>query len=811
MKIAILITCLLAPSLFAGDIHNVAKKGQVDEVRKLVAAKPEVLNDRDWFGRTALHYAAREGHADLVRALLTMGADMSITDRGGRTAADFATDSSAKLLAPAEPEPVQTPQPRPKQTRSPLHQAIVHNRTLEAQELIAAGAKIEPEFLPHAIRHRNLELIKLLLAKGADPNATDSRDRPLLFEALRHRQPEVAEALIAAGAKLDAKTPDGLSLVDWAVQNGHEEGATLLVRHGAQPATPHPAMLGHAIDRADDARALSLLQEHPDWAKAQHRGQPLLIHAISRRRSDVAARFIALGADVNAAASFGRTPLHAAAEAGLLPIAKRLLKAGAKTDARDHQGRSARDLPRLSPVMLEVLRDVPRFMALHDAVAADDLEAAKAALAANFALRDAPAGDGRTPLIAAKSPAMARWLIEQGAALDGALHNAVRQDQSEIVTILLEAKADPDAGDKSELRAIHFAKSAAIVAALAAKGADLESPAGPFKRTPIAEAMRHNRTAVVQALIDAGAEFADEQATESLLKAAEQGDIPAMTDLLARGARINASNQAGRTALHQASGAFFEISPRVLRFLLEQGADLNATDKTGQTPLHAAAGRQRTPPIAVLIEAGANLEARDRNEQTPLHIAANVHRPDARMVAALKLLIGKGAPPNPRDIHGRTPLDLIESRLRRSGDHNGVVDALAALGARRGALFPKRLNPPLHLAIADANLERAREILAEDPPATYARDDQGRSPLHLASAQGLAEIASELIALGAKLDAPDEFGRSPLHAAAQAVQPELIRLLRAKGAKSSKDLGGVTPADLAKQRRCQACLEALAD
>ena len=797
---------LLAPAILAGAIHSAAKKGNTDEVRKLVAAKPESLNDRDWFGRTPLHYAAREGHADLLRALLTMGADDSIKDRGGRTAAEFAKPELVKLLAPANPKPEPDPEtvPKaPKQRHSPLYQAVARNRTLEAQELIAAGAKVEPELLSMAMRVRNLELVKLLLANGADPNAADRAKRPLLLEALRQRQPEVAEALIAAGADVDARAADDLSLVDWAVRNGHQESADLLVRHGAKPATSHPSMLKHAIDKGDSAGALALLEAHPEWAKATDQRQPLLYHAINRRRPEVVTRLVALGAEVNIAAAFDRTPLHAASESGQATVVEQLLRAGARTDAVDHRGRTARDLPRLTPEIIALLdaAGVPRLMALHDAVVADDLDAAKAALTANAALLT---GD---ILQQAKSPAMTRWLVEAGANPASALHHVVRHDQSEILDILLEAGADPDTADKSGLRPIHFAKSATIAAALAAKGADLESPAGPFKRTPMAEATRHRRNAVIQALIDAGVTFSGEQVAESLLKSAEKGDIPGMEALLKRGVDINASNRGGRTALHAAAGAFFEIDAEALRFILAQGANVNVADKSGRTALHAAVGRHRAEPVKILIAAGANLEATDPQGQTPLHTAANMHRPDAKMVGILKLIISNGAPPSPRDIHGRTPLDLVESRLRRSGDQNGVVDALSVLGARRGKLFPKRLNPPLHLAIADANLERAKEILAQDPAATHTKDDRSRTPLHIAAAHGVAEIASELITLGAKLDAPDEFGRTPLHAAAQAAQPELVQLLTKAGANASKDLGGFTPADLAKQRRCDACYE----
>jgi ankyrin repeat protein len=810
---------LLAPSLSAASIHTAAKKGDIDGVRKTVATDPDSLNDRDWFGRTALHHAVREGHSELVRALLTMGADSAIKDRGGRVAADFAKPgdtATATVLKAAAPAPKveekPAPQTVPKQGKSPLHQAIARNRTLLAQELIEAGAKVEPELLPMVLRYRNLDTAKLLLTHGADPDSKDRRGRPLLLEALRGRQPEIAELLIAHGANLNATVEDDLSLVDWAIRNGHQESAELLVRHGAKPAQPHPAQLANAIARKPaDARALSWLEAHPDWAKASQRGQPLLIAAISQRRFDVASKMISLGADPNASASFGRSALHAAAEVGNPELIAELLAAGAKADARDHRGRSARDLSRLSVEASAALvaGGVPRFTALHDAIAKSDLEAAKAAFA-EFAGLETTAADGRTPLMAARRSAkISQWLIQQGAKLDAvdsggrdALHHAVIDDQPDTVAILLKAGSDPNHAATSGLRPIHFAKSAAVVKQLAARDADLKTAAGPFKRTPMAEAVRHRREAVVEALLDAGAEFADNEAGEALLKAAERGDIPGMDALLQRGVKIDATDRAGRTALHHVSAAHSEPPIAVIEFLLKQGADVNTADKASQTPAHAAAGRHRAAQLKTLAAAGADLQARDRVQQTPLHHAANSHRPDAKMVAVMKQLMAQGAPPNPRDLHGRTPLDIVESRLHRSGDQNGVVDALRALGARRGTLFPKRLNPPLHLAIATGDQARTAEILAKDPAAAHSKDDQGRSPLHLAAAQGNAESATELLVLGVDADIPDEFGRTPLHAAARMGHVVLVRMLLAKGAKAdTQDLGGFRAADLAKQRQ----------
>lgn len=52
----------------------------------------------DQMGRAPLHYAALEGRAEQVRALLTDGADVSATDKQAFTALHFACQQNRDLL-----------------------------------------------------------------------------------------------------------------------------------------------------------------------------------------------------------------------------------------------------------------------------------------------------------------------------------------------------------------------------------------------------------------------------------------------------------------------------------------------------------------------------------------------------------------------------------------------------------------------------------------------------------------------------------------------------------------------------------------
>jgi len=87
--------------------------------------------------------------------------------------------------------------------------------------------------------------------------------------------------------------------------------------------------------------------------------------------------------------------------------------------------------------------------------------------------------------------------------------------------------------------------------------------------------------------------------------------------------------------------------------------------------------------------------------------------------------------------------------------------------------------------IADGDVDAVRTAVTDSPRllgVTVERDGQGRwTPLHLAVADGRADVVRVLVETGADLTARTEFNRTPLHVALQ-FHPELVPLLRDLGA-----------------------------
>jgi ankyrin repeat protein len=75
-----------------------------------------------------------------------------------------------------------------------------------------------------------------------------------------------------------------------------------------------------------------------------------------------------------------------------------------------------------------------------------------------------------------------------------------------------------------------------------------------------------------------------------LHKAAKEGNLKLVKELVSKGADVNAKDKYGRTPLHYAAK---EGHLDVVKFLVSKGADVNAKDEKGNTPLDAA-----TPEVA---------------------------------------------------------------------------------------------------------------------------------------------------------------------------------------------------------------------
>jgi cytohesin len=418
---------------------------------------------------------------------------------------------------------------------------------------------------------------------------------------------------------------------------------------------------------------------------------------------------------------------------------------------------------------------------------------------------------GTLPLhaaILAPEPVLLRYLLTHGASVEArdnygqtALHLAVQRRDTALVELLLGQGARPNTPDAAGYTPVHLATAAGsprLLATLLRAGGDVSS------RTscrPDCYAMHE------------GPRGRDGWYSTPLHLAAEMGNLAVTELLLAAGAAVNARGDDLETPLLLAVG--YRPADAAMYLPRSKAAGL-ATQAEG----YAVVRR--------LLAAGANPSLADGTGRTPLHYA--VERNDTLLVG---LLLRHGALPNLLDNQGMTPLVRVSSaavlrQLLAAGAQFGdmastvlfnpqVAPAVAAAALAGGAdllEISSDCETPLHLIAVDtdSNLETVLVYLAhgarleltdvgENTPLARAATGRlalvhllldagadpngapGASPLAHAAAAGNEAVLRELLACGARLNAPDHAEGALLAALRSGIgSPAVVQLLLAAGA-----------------------------
>jgi Ankyrin repeats (3 copies) len=175
-------------------------------------------------------------------------------------------------------------------------------------------------------------------------------------------------------------------------------------------------------------------------------------------------------------------------------------------------------------------------------------------------------------------------------------------------------------------------------------------------------------------------------ATRDLWKVAETGEIGQLIELLARGADVNASNQAGVTALMLAA---FHGRLEMVRALTDHGADVNTTDRDGFTAAMLAQHSHREDIVRLLVARGARIIPKAHSTETTSIILTQYQTSGALHVSDAPEKKTLDAPPNIWDVVHEThvafdPRSAFFGHLRSINPH---LFALIALIVGGGALL----------------------------------------------------------------------------------------------------------------------------
>ena len=336
---------LLLKSGAKSNIWVATALGKKEEVEELLKADPKLLNAVDSRGRSPLYLAVKRNDEPIVRVLLTKGANVNLGEKDGATPLFIPITSGWQPPKPNRPmvilllENGADVNAQDKYQQTPLHLAA--NTVEMCQILLDHGAKVNAKTrsgdtpLHAAAAAGNLDVVKLLLAKGADLNAKCSYTfaTPLAWAAL-HNHGQVVEYLLAQGAEVDNE--NGYPTLSCAAEGGDVEIIKLIlakkVNVNARGIYDGTALHDAVVFRHKEA-AEALLDAGAAIDAMSNDGTPL--HAAAREGlTEVTELLIRRGANVNAINKYGKkTPLDVALENKNESAAAILLKAGAKSAA----------------------------------------------------------------------------------------------------------------------------------------------------------------------------------------------------------------------------------------------------------------------------------------------------------------------------------------------------------------------------------------------------------------------------------------------------------------------------------------------
>jgi len=261
---------------------------------------------------------------------------------------------------------------------------------------------------------------------------------------------------------------------------------------------------------------------------------------------------------------------------------------------------------------------------------------------------------------------------------------ASQKGHAEIVKLLLTAKADVNAADKTEgvtplWMASKYGRTEIVKLLLTAK-ADVNPKTDGY--TPLLSATYDGNTEIVKLLLTAEADVnaADRWGDTSLLIASYKGYTEIVKLLLTAGADANVNPGRKINCFTPLMAASENGYTEIVKLLLAAGADVNAADKTeGVTPLLMTSLYGYTEIVKLLLAAGADVNFMISIygiDHTPLSLAKEMSHTDI-----VQLLIGHGA--KDRVPSSATRPHRTSSAYKAKKESSEVKSVAATMGGKK--------------------------------------------------------------------------------------------------------------------------------
>ncbi|XP_013368348.1 PREDICTED: ankyrin repeat and KH domain-containing protein 1 isoform X7 [Chinchilla lanigera] len=693
--------------------------GHVEVARLLLDSGAQVNMPADSF-ESPLTLAACGGHVELAALLIERGANLEeVNDEGYTPLMEAAREGHEEMVALLLAQGANINAQTEETQETALTLACCGGFSEVADFLIKAGADIElgcSTPLMEASQEGHLELVKYLLAAGANVHATTATGDTALTYACENGHTDVADVLLQAGADLEHESEGGRTPLMKAARAGHLCTVQFLISKGAN------------VNRA------TANNDHTVVSLACAGGHLAVVELL-----------LAHGADPTHRLKDGSTMLIEAAKGGHTNVVSYLLDypnnvLSVPTTDISQLTPPSQDQSQVPRVPMHTLAMVvppqePDRTSQEYSPALVGVQKAVSSRVPTGSNTSSQTTECLTPESCSQTPSnmvsLSMPLVYPSVDIDAhtesnhdtALTLACAGGHEELVSVLIARDAKIEHRDKKGFTPLILAATAGhvgVVEILLDKGGDIEAQSERTKDTPLSLACSGGRqevvdlllargankehrnvsdytplslaasggyVSIIKILLNAGAEINSRTGSKlgisPLMLAAMNGHVPAVKLLLDMGSDINAQIETNRnTAL---TLACFQGRAEVVSLLLDRKANVEHRAKTGLTPLMEAASGGYAEVGRVLLDKGADVNAPPvpSSRDTALTIAA-----DKGHYKFCELLINRGAHIDVRNKKGNTPLWLASN-----GGHFDVVQLLVQAGADVDAADNRKITP----------------------------------------------------------------------------------------------------------------------